>query len=167
MADITAEIPTVEEVLTRAATTSDVSTIVSEVLERRSSNSSVAAFSPFIVADVKNVNDVPEVSMTESVFNTLRDTLTATEVPTPLAPTLLLVEETTEDSSTNATLPDSTESSVDGSNADATVGTSDGDDSSESDSVVVSENDGANSEHSDDEADTESEEEEENSVHSD
>ena len=52
MADITAEIPTVEEVLTRAAATSDVSTILSEALERRSSNSSVAAFSPFIVADV-------------------------------------------------------------------------------------------------------------------
>lgn len=165
MADITAEIPTVEEVLTRAAATSDVSTIVSEALERRSSNSSVAAFSPFIVADVKNVNDVPEVTMTESIYNSLRtaQTTLVTEIPAPVEVT------------TVAPLPDSAESSVDGSNADATVGTSDRDDISESNSVAVSENDGINSEHSDDEKATEledasesdEEKEEENTIHSD
>lgn len=144
MADITTEIPTVEDVLTRAAATSDVSTIVSEALERRSSNSSVAAFSPFIVADVKNVNDVPEVSMTESVYNALRDTLTTTTTEV-LAPT----DDNTQEVTTHTTLPDSTESSVDGSNADATIGTSDRDDISESDSVAVSEKDDTPCEHSD------------------
>jgi hypothetical protein len=106
MADITAEIPTVEEVLTRAAAASDVSTIVSEALERRSSNSSVAAFSPFIVADVKDVNDIPEVSMTESIYNA------RSQIEAP-APTPLPVEELPVIDTVTAALPDSTESSDD------------------------------------------------------
>jgi hypothetical protein len=176
MADITAEIPTVEEVLTRAAAASDVSTIVSEALERRSSNSSVAAFSPFIVADVKEVNDIPEVSMTESVYNARRQQ----NVPAP-------VEEPPVIDTATTSLPDSTETSADESEplipishrpleiAD-TVTSIATDDVVEPDVVEATSEEAeaeasSDNEHvdelSDEESESEEEEDEENTVHSD
>jgi hypothetical protein len=107
MADITAEIPTLEEVIANAVRTSDASTIVNEALERRSSNSSAAAFSPFIVADVKEINDIPEVTMTQSVYASLR----AADIPAP--PVTPLPNEEIPTIDTSAPLPESTESSVD------------------------------------------------------
>lgn len=164
MANSTAEIPSVEEVIASAARASDVSTIVSEALERRSSNSSAAAFSPFIVADVREVNDIPEVTMTQSVYASLH----AADIPTPPVTPLPTVDVSTLD--TSAPLPESTESSVDepiisishrpldistepveNNTSDSTGGTSTSDGSSETES----DNDADESEHSEDDVNSE------------
>lgn len=184
MANSTAEIPTVEEVIASAARASDVSTVVSEALEHRSSNSSAAAFSPFIVADVKEVNDIPEVTMTQSVYTSLH----TANIPAPPVTPLPIEEIHTID--TTAPLPESTESSVDepvipishrpleiatepvrNNISDSIGGTSTSDSSSEAES----DNDDVNSEHSDtDDAESEHSDKEsiveevddENGVHS-
>ena len=180
MTDITAEIPTVEEVIANAVRTSDVITIVNEALERRSSNSSAAAFSPFIVADVKEINDIPEVTMTQSVYASLH----AADIPAP--PVTPLPNEEIPTIDTSAPLPESTESSVDEpvipiSHRPLEIGEepakSDSDDAesddAESDDVESeqSDEDEAESEHLGEEVEEEEEEEaeaddDENSVHS-
>lgn len=172
MANSTAEIPSVEEV------------IASEALERRSSNSSAAAFSPFIVADVKEVNDIPEVTMTQSVYASLR----AGDIPAPPVTPLPTVDVPSLDISTP--LPESTESSVDepiipishrpldistepveNNTSDSTGGTSTSDSSSETESDndnvngEYSDMDDMESEHSDNESVVE-EVDDENSIHS-
>lgn len=152
MADITAEIPTVEEVIANATRMSDVSTIVNEALERHSSNSSAAAFSPFIVADVKEVNDIPEVTMTQSVYTSLH----AADIPAP--PVTPLPSE-------DMSLPESTESSIDhhSSKIDTEPVRDNTSDAAESDEDKIA----ADSKHSDtDAAESELDTDDDNSVHS-
>jgi hypothetical protein len=166
MANITAEIPTVEEVIDSASHTSDMSTIVSEALERRSSNSSVAAFSPFIVADVKNVNDIPEVTMTQSVYASLH----AADIPAP--PVTPLPTEDVPVIDTDVPLPESTESSVDEpaipiNHHPREIAAEPVDNSAESGDTADDVVDDANSEHSEEDNEDSDSEEEENTIHSD
>lgn len=167
MANSTAEIPTVEEVIARAVATSNASTIVSDALERHSSNSSAAAFSPFIVADVKEVNDIPEVTMTQSVYASLN----ATDVSLPPLPITPLPSST----DTDEALVDSAQTAptepishrpceISAEPAEDSAAESDDDNDDESE---VEQADDENSEHSDDDnKESEDSDDDENSVQS-